>query len=159
MENEAQNPAEQARPNDVDSAPDARPAGDSPRPLGVYVIAVVVGLEALAIAAIGVGSIVSAFTTPMYSAASGVFLIVLLLALAAGLAAVAFNAFKGMRWTRSAAFVWQLLMVALAVPALLEGNALLGLALLLPAVAAAYFLFTPKVVEFSQRTGAQNNVM
>ena len=159
MENEAQNPAEQARPNDVDSAPDARPAEDSPRPLGVYVIAVVVGLEALAIAAIGVGSIISAFTTPMYSAASGVFLIVLLLALAAGLAAVAFNAFKGMRWTRSAAFVWQLLMVALAVPALLEGNTLLGLALLLPAVAAAYFLFTPKVVDFSQRTGAQNNVM
>lgn len=159
MENEAQNPAEQVPPNDADSAPENRPAGDAPRPLGVYVVALVVGLEALAIAAIGVGSIVSALTTPMFSAASGVFLIVLLLALAAGLAAVAFNAFKGMRWTRSAAFVWQLLMVALAVPALLEGNTLLGLALLLPAVAAAFFLFTPKVVEFSQRTGAQNNVM
>lgn len=159
MQNEPQNPAEQARSNDVDSAPETGPAGGGTRPLGVYVVAAVVGLEALALAAIGVGSIVSAFTSPMHSVASGVFLIVLLLALAAGMGAVAFNAFKGMRWTRSAAFVWQLLMVAIAVPALLEGNTLLGLAMVLPAVAAAYFLFTPKVVAFSQRTGAQNNVM
>lgn len=159
MENEPQNPAVQVRSNDVGAAPETGPAGGGPRPVGVYVVAGVVGLEALTLTAIGVKSIVSAFTTPMYSAASGVFLIVLLLALAAGLGAVAFNAFNGMRWTRSAAFVWQLLMVAIAVPALLEGNTALGLAMVLPAVAAAYFLFTPKVVEFSQRTGAQNNVM
>lgn len=159
MQNEPQNPADQARSNDVDSVPEIGPAGGNRRPLGVYVVAGVVGLEALALAVIGVVSIVSALSTPMHSAASGVFLIVLLLALSAGLGAVAFNAFKGMRWTRSAAFVWQLLMVAIAVPALLEGNTLLGLAMVLPAVAAAYFLFTPKVVEFSQRTGVENNVM
>lgn len=83
--------------------------------------------------------------------ASSIFLTLLLLGMAAGLVAVSVNAFRGLRWTRSAAFVWQLLMVAIAVPALLEGQVLLGLLLLLPPLAVAYFLFTPKVVEFSLR--------
>lgn len=126
------------------------------RPLGVYVVSGVVGLEALALGIVAVWAIVSAVAAPMFSAASGIFLIILIAALAAGLAAVAINLFKGMRWTRSAAFVWQLLMVALAVPALLEGNVLLGLVMLLPAVAAAYYLFTPTVVAYSQRTGSDS---
>ncbi len=129
------------------------------RPVGVYVITVVSALQALAIGTIGVISTISAFTTPMVSAASGVFFIVLLFALAAGLAAVSRNAFKGMRWTRSAAFVWQLLMVAIGIPALLEGNFLLGAAMVLPAVVTAYYLFTPRVVEFSQRGNADAPVL
>ncbi|WP_449373508.1 hypothetical protein [Arthrobacter psychrolactophilus] len=124
------------------------------RPLGIYVVAGVVALEALALAAATVWAIVSAISTPQVSIASGVFLIVLLAAMAAAMSAVAVNAFKGMRWTRSAAFVWQLLMVALAVPALMEGFTVLGLVMLLPAVAAAYYLFTPTVVAFTQRTAA-----
>lgn len=124
------------------------------RPLGIYVVAGVVALEALALAAATVWAIVSAISTTQVSVASGIFLIVLLAAMAAGMSAVAVNVFKGMRWTRSAAFVWQLLMVALAVPALMEGYILLGLVMLLPAVAAAYYLFTPTVVAFTQRTAA-----
>ncbi|AIY01286.1 hypothetical protein ART_1687 [Arthrobacter sp. PAMC 25486] len=154
-----------ALPDEVPASPDPNkadidaPAGELTRPIGVVVVAIVVGLEASALAVLGVYSIYAAFTQPMFSVASGVFLIVLLLGLAAGLAAVSVNAFKGMRWTRSAAFVWQLLMVAIAVPALLEGNVLLGLILMLPPLAAAYFLFTPKVVAFSQRTAAENSVL
>lgn len=155
MHNEPQSSAEMPRQQSASSPASAR----ATRPLCVYVITAVLALQALAIGSIGVISTISAFTTPMESAASGVFFIVLLFALAAGLAAVSGNAFKGMRWTRSAAFVWQLLMLAIGVPALLEGNILLGAAMVLPAVATAYYLFTPKVVEYSQRSNADTPVL
>lgn len=149
--NKSADMTESQTPETADTAGSALP---SHRPLGSYVIAGVVGLEALALGAATVWAIVSAAVTPAFSVASGIFLIVLLAAMTAGMSAVAVNAFKGMRWTRSASFVWQLLMVALAVPALLEGNIVLGLVMLLPAVACAYYLFTPTVVAFSQRTSA-----
>lgn len=152
MRNDPQLPHDPTLPDATSDVPVARP-------VGVYVISIVVGLESLVLALLGVWAIISAFKTPLVSMASGVFLIVLLLGLAAGLAAVSVNAFKGMRWTRSAAFVWQLLMVALAVPPLLEGQFLMGLAIILPAVAAAYYLFTPTVVAYSQRATAENPVL
>ncbi|MFQ4147186.1 hypothetical protein AAGW05_00575 [Arthrobacter sp. LAPM80] len=159
MQSDPKNPADM--PDSVDSGAAKTPSPDdgNGRPVGVYVVAAVVGLEALALGLVAVWSILLAFTQPMISVASGVFLIVLLAGLAAGLAAVSVNAYKGMRWTRSAAFVWQLLMVAISVPALLDGNILMGLVLLLPAVTASYYLFTPRVVAFSQRTGAEHTVL
>lgn len=159
MQNDPQNPADVPVPDAADAAAPDAAANESVRPIGVVVVAVVVGLEALALLAVGLYSIYAALTQPVFSPASAIFLTVLLLGLGAGLAAVSVNVFKGMRWTRSAAFVWQLLMVAIAVPALLEGNVLLGLVLLLPPLAAAYYLFTPKVVEYSQRTAAENQVL
>lgn len=163
MQNDPQNPSDVPGPtaaeSNAETQPAAHPVGALVRPTGVVVVAAVVGLEALALAVLGAYAIYAALTQPMFSVASGVFLIVLMLGLAAGLAAVSVNAFKGMRWTRSAAFVWQLLMVAIAVPALLEGNFLLGFVLLLPPVAAAYYLFTPKVVAFSQRTTAEQQIL
>lgn len=159
MQNDPALPPEMPVSPDPDKAVIDAPDGELTRPVGVVVVAIVVGLEALALAILGVYAIYAAFTQPLFSVASGVFLIMLLLGLAAGLAAVSVNAFKGMRWTRSAAFVWQLLMVAIAVPALLEGNVPLGLILMLPPLAAAYFLFTPKVVTFSQRTAAESPIL
>ncbi len=159
MQNDPQNLADEPESDATDVAASDAAASGLVRPTGVVVIAVVVGLEALALLAVGLYSIYAALTQPVFSPASAIFLTVLLLGLGAGLAAVAVNVFKGMRWTRSAAFVWQLLMVAIAVPALLEGNVGLGLVLLLPPVAAAYYLFTPKVVEYSQRTAAENKVL
>lgn len=159
MQNDPQNPADVPEPDATDASAPHADASDLLRPAGVVVVAVVVGLEALALLAVGLYSIYAALTQPVFSPASAIFLTVLLLGLGAGLAAVSINVFKGMRWTRSAAFVWQLLMVAIAVPALLEGNVLLGLVLLLPPLAAAYYLFTPKVVEYSQRTAAENQVL
>lgn len=159
MKNDPQNPADAPGPDDADAVPGKAAAGNLARPAGVVVVAVVVGLEALGLLAVGLYSVYAAFTQPVFSPASAIFLTVLLLGLGAGLAAVAVNVFKGMRWTRSAAFVWQLLMVAIAVPALLEGNVGPGLAMLLPSLAAAYCLFTPKVVAYSQRTAAENQVL
>ncbi|MGO4384569.1 hypothetical protein [Specibacter sp. RAF43] len=129
------------------------------RPVGVTVIAAVVGLEALAVLAAAIYSVAGLAAHEVRSIGSALFLAVLLLGLAAGLGAVAVNAYKGMRWTRSAAFVWQLLMVAVAVPALVSGAVPAGLALLLPPVLAVYYLFTPKVVAFSQRTGGEHPVL
>ncbi|WP_146073160.1 MULTISPECIES: hypothetical protein [unclassified Arthrobacter] len=151
MRKDPQTPAELPVPDGHNAVEAAPVKGDITRPVGVYVIAVVVGLEALALAVMGVWSLLSLLTQPSHSVTSGIFLTVLIFGLAAGLAGVAVNAFKGMRWTRSAAFVWQLLMMAIGVPALLEGQIPLGLLLLLPPLATAYFLFTPKVVEFSLR--------
>jgi hypothetical protein len=147
------------RPESPKTPADSPNDGRYSRPAGVFVVAAVVALESLVLGVLGVWSIVLALTQPTHSMASGVFLIVLLLALCAGLALVAVNVYRGFRWTRSAAFVWQLLMVAVAVSTLLEGNILPGLLMLLPAVVAAYFLFTPKVVAFSLRTGSENNVL
>ncbi|MCQ9163038.1 hypothetical protein [Arthrobacter sp. STN4] len=145
------NPAEQPDPGQRDHAAHGPNDVSAHRPAGVYVISVVVGLQAVALAVLGVVATIGAFSQPSLSVAGTVFLIVLVFALAAALAAVAVNAFKGFRWTRSAAFVWQLLMVALAVPALLNGPAVTGLVMLLPALAVIFYLFTPKVVEFSLR--------
>jgi hypothetical protein len=143
-------------------APEPGEAGTQPdptRPPGVYVIAAVVALESLGMAFAGVWFTIGAFTQPPLSMASAIFLIVLVFALSAGLAAVAVNAFKGYRWTRSAAFVWQLLMVAISFPELLGGDTLIGLLFLLPPLAAIYYLFTPKVVAFSLRTGGGQPVL
>lgn len=159
MQNEPLTPAGMPRPESPKSPDDSLVEAPISRPAGVFVVAAVVALESLVLGALGVWSIVLALTQPTHSMASGVFLIILLLALSAGLALVAVNVYRGFRWTRSAAFVWQLLMVAVAVSTLLEGNVLPGMLMLLPAVAAAYFLFTPKVVAFSLRTGAQDNVL
>lgn len=153
------NPPAQPDPQPQEGQKPSLPEQQLRRPVGVYVIAAVLGLEALGLAAAGVWFTFGVFTQTPHSMASAVFLIVLLFALAAAMSAVAFNAFKGFRWTRSAAFVWQLLMVAVAMPALLSGATLIGLMLLLPALAAAYYLFTPKVVAFSLRAGGEQPVL
>ena len=159
MQNNPQLPAESPHSENDASVKIGDVADGSERPLGVYVVSVVVGLEALAMGVAGVWSVISMFTQPVFSLASAIFLSVLLLGLAVALSAVAVNVFKGFRWTRSAAFVWQLLMVAIATPTLLEGNVALGLVLLLPPLAVAFFLFTPKVVAFSLRAGTSTKVL
>ncbi len=158
------NPAEQPDPRRRDNSPPGGPGGSENegaprRPLGVYVIASIVGLQALALAVAGVVFTFAAFNQPSISIAGTVFLIVLVFALAAGLAAVSVNAFKGFRWTRSAAFVWQLLMVAIAVPALLNGSTLTGLVMGVPAIAVIYYLFTPRVVAYSLRAGGGQQLL
>lgn len=125
------------------------------RPLGVVIISIVLALEACALLAAGVWFSIGAFTVPQQSLPSTVFLIVIVFGLGAALAAVSVNVFKGFRWTRSAAFVWQLLMVAIAIPAFSSGAPVLGAVMLIPALVAAFYLFTPKVVAFTLRSSSQ----
>ncbi|MGA7205004.1 MAG: hypothetical protein WBX27_10280 [Specibacter sp.] len=159
MSRPPKNPTDSPAPEPGDAASHSAAQPSTSRPPGVYVIAAVVALESLGMAGAGVWFTIGLFTQAPLSMASAIFLIVLVFALSAGLAAVAVNAFKGYRWTRSAAFVWQLLMVAISVPELLGGDTLIGLLLLLPPLAAMYYLFTPRVVTFSQRTGGDQPVL
>ncbi|HSU71134.1 MAG TPA: hypothetical protein VLI70_06715, partial [Micrococcaceae bacterium] len=120
-----------AFPNDDSSGPASRGeravSGGAKRPAGVAVAAVIVGLEAVVLLIVGIILGISLVTSAPASLASGIFLLVLVLGFGAGLAAVAVNLFRGYRWTRSAAFVWQLLMLTIAVPTLLAGQTLTGL--------------------------------
>lgn len=82
-----------------------------------------------------------------------VFTLVLLVLVAAWLLAVGHFFFRGYRWTRAAALVWQLFMVALAVPTLGGGVVVPGLLLLLPAAAVVLLLFTKPVLAHTSRVG------
>jgi len=125
----------------------------------VAVAAVIVGLEAVVLLIVGIILGISLVTSAPASLASGIFLLVLVLGFGAGLAAVAVNLFRGYRWTRSAAFVWQLLMLTIAVPTLLAGQTLTGLLLIIPPLVVAVLLFTPKVVAYTLRTGGEPPVL
>jgi hypothetical protein len=120
--------------------------------VGVAVVSAVLALESVALLAVGVWLAVALATGASASPASAIFLMVLILAFGAGLAAVAWNLYAGFRWTRSAAFVWQLLMLAIAVPSLLAGAVLTGLVLLVPALVVLVLLFVPSVVAATLRT-------
>ena len=121
--------------------------------------AVIVGLEAVVLLIVGIILGISLVTSAPASLASGIFLLVLVLGFGAGLAAVAVNLFRGYRWTRSAAFVWQLLMLTIAVPTLLAGQTVTGLLLIIPPLVVAVLLFTPKVVTYTLRTGGEPPVL
>lgn len=121
--------------------------------------AVIVGLEAVVLLIVGIILGISLVTSAPASLASGIFLLVLVLGFGAGLAAVAVNLFRGYRWTRSAAFVWQLLMLTIAVPTLLAGQTVTGLLLIIPPLVVAVLLFTPKVVAYTLRTGGEPPVL
>lgn len=123
------------------------------------VAAVLVGLEAAALLGVGVWLVVQMLTTAPVSMGSAIFLVVLVFGFGAGLAAVAANLYRGFRWTRSAAFVWQLLMLTIAVPILLAGQVLAGVLMIVPALVVAVLLFTPSVVAFTLRTGAEPPVL
>ncbi len=123
------------------------------RPGGVVIAAVLLGLEGLAVLAAGVWYVIGLLTSVPQSLGGSIFMLVLLLGLGAGLCTVAVNLYRGYRWTRSAAFVWQLLMLTIAVPTLLSGLALPGLLLLIPPLVVLVLLFTPKIVTFTLRVG------
>lgn len=122
-------------------------------------MAAVVGLDAVALAAAAVWFIVGILTSTPQSMGGAIFMVVLLAGLAAGAAAVAYNHYRGFRWTRSAAFVLQLLALTIAVPSLLAGQIAAGIVLGVPALAALVLLFSPKAVEFTLRTGGQPPVL
>ncbi|MFI5085930.1 MAG: hypothetical protein ACHP7K_08375 [Actinomycetales bacterium] len=110
-------------------------------------------LESLSLLVAGAFAVAAIFNDGSGSLGGGLFLAILLVGLGAGLAAVAVQFYRGYRWTRSAAFVWQLLMLTIAVPTLLSGFTVTGFLLLVPPLALLVLLFTPAVVAFTLRTG------
>ncbi len=80
-------------------------------------------------------------------------MLVLLLIFAIWLFAVGHYFFRGYRWTRSAALVFQFFVIVVALPTLTAGIIWLGLLLLVPAAVVMHQLFTAPVVDFTSRTG------
>jgi hypothetical protein len=114
-------------------------------------IALILVLEALALLAAAGWYVWGLLTQTPLSYGGAVFTLVLLVVLAVWLLAVGHFLFRGYRWTRAAALVWQLFMVALAVPTLAGGIVVPGILLLLPPAVATVLLFSKPVVAYTSR--------
>jgi hypothetical protein len=123
------------------------------RPVGVKVVAVILLLEASALLAVAAWFVIGLLTSTPASLGGAVFLLVLLLLFAGWLLVVGHFFFRGYRWTRSAALVFQLFAIVLAMPTLTGGIIWVGLLLLVPAVIVIHQLFTRPVVAYTKRTG------
>ncbi|MER1995663.1 MAG: hypothetical protein ABTA24_04075 [Arthrobacter sp.] len=133
------------------SRPQNSPA-KPPRPAGAGLISAVLVFEALALLGVAgwyVYNLINSTATSLGGAVFSLFLIVLV---AVWLLVVGHFFFRGMRWTRAAALVWQLFMIVIAVPTLQGGVVLVGLLLLLPAAAVILLLFTKPVIAWTSRT-------
>lgn len=130
------------------------PSAPAKRPIAIIVIAGIVVLEALALLAVAGWFVYGLLTQTPTSFGGAVFQLVLLVLLAGWLLAVGHFLFRGYRWTRAAALVWQLFIIVIAVPTLSGGLVGPGLALLLPAAVVMLLIFTRPVTEFLIRGAA-----
>lgn len=150
--NPANPPSSSEEPGQGPQRPDGGAQG--PRPPAVIVVTLVVAVEATALllAACWYGYQL-AIGSPVLSFWGAVFTLGLLLAFSAWLYAVGVYLHRGYRWTRAAALVAQLFVLTIGLPTLSGGLVLVGLAMLLPAVAAIVLLFHSTVISYASRTG------
>lgn len=116
------------------------------------IIAVILLCEAAALLAVAGWFAFGLLTSTPTSLGGAVFMLVLLLLLAGWLLVVGHFFFRGYRWTRSAALVFQLFVIVVAIPTLTGGVIWVGLLLLVPAVVVVHQLFTRPVVAYTSRT-------
>lgn len=126
----------------------APPSSPASRPIAIKIIAAAVVLEALVLLAgaalYGYGL---ATQTPI-SFAGSVFLLILMLAFGSWLLVVGHFLFRGYRWTRAAALVWQVFVVVVAISMIQAGQLVLGPILLAAAGASFVLLLTKPVTAF-----------
>lgn len=138
----------------------SRPAVNPPdplpsiRPLGIFVITLIVAAEATALLAAAAWYGYELLTgAPVLSFWGAVFTLGLLLASSAWLYSVGHFLFRGRRWTRAAALVAQLFVLTIGFPTLTGGLVWAGLAMLAPALTALVLLFDRRVISYASRTG------
>lgn len=117
------------------------------------IIAVILLCEAAALLAVAGWFVFGILTSTPTSLGGAVFMLVLLLLFAGWLLVVGHFFFRGYRWTRSAALVFQLFVIVVAIPTLTGGVIWVGLLLLVPAVVVIHQLFTRPVVSYTSRAG------
>ncbi|MGO4234860.1 hypothetical protein AB4Y79_02105 [Pseudarthrobacter sp. YAF2] len=118
-------------------------------------MALIAGAEAIALLVAAAWYGYELFTgSPVLSFWGAVFTLGLLLAFSAWLFAVSVFLYRGYRWTRAAALVAQLFVLAIGVPTLTSGLVLAGLAMVVPAGIAIVLLFSNKVISHASRTGS-----
>jgi hypothetical protein len=123
-------------------------SGAIKRPVSVTIISLAVVFEALLLLAAAAWFVAGLLTQAPVSLGGTIFQMVLILLFAVWLLGVGHFMFRGYRWTRAAAVVWQVFMVVVAVPTLNAGQVLLGLVLLVPAVVVAVLIFGRPVTDF-----------
>ncbi|WP_326831520.1 hypothetical protein [Arthrobacter sp. BL-252-APC-1A] len=133
------------------SRPQNSPAQQS-RPGAVALISAILVFEALALLGVAGWYIYNLINSTATSFGGAVFSLFLIVLVAVWLLVVGHFFFRGMRWTRAAALVWQLFMIVIAVPTLQGGVVLVGLVLLLPAAAVILLLFSKPVIAWTSRT-------
>lgn len=124
----------------------------SSRPRGVLLIVAILLLEAVGLVVVAAGFVVTLFQADPLSVGGSVFMAVLLLLVAAGLATMARRLMAGFRWPRSPSLVVQLFLVILAFPYFTAGDPVIGLMLIVPAAVVIVTLFSKPVVDFTVRT-------
>jgi hypothetical protein len=129
------------------SIPSANPTS-ARRPVAVIVISLVLVLEALALLGAAAWFVYGLMTQTPLSMGGAIFQLVLLLLLAGWLLAAGHFFFRGYRWTRAAALVWQLFVIVIAFPTFTSGLILPGLLLLLPAAVVLLLIFTRPVTDY-----------
>lgn len=132
--------------------PAGRPASV---PAAVIVICAVLVLEAAALLALSGWFVYNLFTTAATSLGGAVFTAVVLAAAGVWLLILGHFLYRGFRWTRAGALVFQLFAIVLAVPTLQGGVVLIGLLLLLPAVVVLLLLFTRPVLDHTSRISGE----
>jgi len=133
------------------SRPQNSPAQQS-RPGAVALISAILVFEALALLGVAGWYVYNLINSTATSFGGAVFSLFLIVLVAVWLLVVGHFFFRGMRWTRAAALVWQLFMIVIAVPTLQGGVVLVGLMLLLPAAAVILLLFSKPVIAWTSRT-------
>jgi hypothetical protein len=124
------------------------------RPVLIWVLAGLLGLEFLLVAVLAVLSIV-AIGQDSASVGSGIALAVIVVIAAVWLGAMVIGTLRRQAWIRAAAIVWQLIQIVVGIGVLVGPDAqpLLGWPLVVVAIAAFILLFTPTVVNAMRRRG------
>lgn len=135
------------------------PPSSRSRPAGAMLIAAILLLEALGLFTAAGWYLYGLLTSTPTSLGGAVFTMVFLVVLAIWLLFVSYHLLRGYRWTRSAALVFQLFMIVIAVPTLSAGVVMVGVALLLPAAAVVLLLFTKPVLAHTTRTADNPKVL
>lgn len=111
------------------------------RPWTVWVICAIVGLEALALAYVGIQFVISLFSEHVIPTAGIVFGAVVMLGAAAWLGSAAWGTVKGRRWPRAAILVSQAFLVIVGISLTQVGARALGVACVAAAIITLMALF------------------
>ena len=127
----------------------------TPRPRLLAVTCVLVFLESVVVAGLGVAFLVSLLRGSSELAAPTVFLVAFCAGVTAVLVLAARGLWAGRRWARSPVMTWQVLLVVLAVGWLGQEVTLWAVAVLLVAVAVGVLLVVPPVVAVTTQGSAR----
>ena len=130
-----------------------KPAGRMRIPGSLIGLAVVLFLESAALASVTIWFLVEILTTQVNSVGGSILTLTLAVGATAWIASAGVGALRAQSWVRGAAVTWQLCQVAVAVGAFqgIFAQPAVGVAILVPTVAAVVLLFVPSTTQALRR--------